>query len=35
VVDDIRFVETASMPPYHDVPAEPVVIESVEIIDAG
>lgn len=32
VVDDIRFVETTSMPPYHDVPVEPVVIESVEIV---
>ena len=34
VVDEIRFVETASMPPYHDVPVEPVVIERVEIISA-
>lgn len=31
VVDEIRFVETSSQPPYHDVPVEPVVIESVEI----
>lgn len=34
VVDEIRFVETTSMPPYHDVPVEPVVIEGVEIIEA-
>lgn len=34
VVDEIRFVETTSMPPYHDVPVEPVVIEQVEILDA-
>ncbi len=34
VVDEIRFVETTSNPPYHDVPTEPVVIESVEIITA-
>lgn len=34
VVDEIRFVETTSFPPYHDVPAEPVMIESVEIVTA-
>jgi cyclophilin family peptidyl-prolyl cis-trans isomerase len=34
VVDEIRFVETTSQPPYHDVPVEPVVIESVEIFAA-
>lgn len=34
VVDEIRFVETGSMPPYHDVPVEAVVIESVEILSA-
>lgn len=34
VVDEIRFVETTSQPPYHDVPAEPVMIESVEIVPA-
>lgn len=34
VVDEIRFVETTSAPPYHDVPVEPVVIESVEILTA-
>lgn len=34
VVDEIRFVETGSQPPYHDVPVEPVVIESVEILSA-
>lgn len=33
VVDEIRFVETTTMPPYADVPVEPVVIEKVEIID--
>jgi cyclophilin family peptidyl-prolyl cis-trans isomerase len=32
VVDNIRFVETTSFPPYHDVPAEPVIIESVEVV---
>ena len=31
VVDDIRFVETSTVPPYADVPKEPVIIESVEI----
>lgn len=34
VVDEIRFVETTSQPPYHDVPVEPVIIESVEIVAA-
>ena len=33
VVDDIRFVKTTTMPPFSDVPVEPVVIERVEIID--
>jgi peptidyl-prolyl cis-trans isomerase B (cyclophilin B) len=33
VVDNIRFVETQSQPPFSDVPVEPVVIESIEIID--
>ena len=33
VVDEIRYVETTSQGPFSDVPAEPVVIESVEIID--
>jgi len=33
VVDAIRFVETTTVPPYSDVPVEPVIIESVEIID--
>ena len=33
VVDEIRFVETATIPPHADVPKVPVVIESVEIID--
>lgn len=32
VVDEIRFVETTSSPPFHDVPVEPVVIESVEVV---
>ncbi len=33
VVDGIRFVATTTRPPYSDVPVEPVVIESVEIIE--
>jgi peptidyl-prolyl cis-trans isomerase B (cyclophilin B) len=33
VVENIRFVETQSQPPFSDVPVEPVVIESIEIID--
>ena len=33
VVDEIRFVETANKAPYSNVPVEPVVIESIEIID--
>jgi len=32
VVDEIRYVETGSNPPYSNVPTVPVVIESVEII---
>ena len=32
VVDNIRFVETASSPPFNDVPKVPVVIESIKII---
>ena len=32
VVDDIRFVETTTIPPYADVPVTAVVIEDVEII---
>jgi len=32
VVEDIRFVETTTVPPYSDVPVEPVIIESVDII---
>ena len=32
VVDQIRSVETTSSPPFSDVPKEPVVIESIEII---
>ena len=32
VVEDIRFVETTSTPPFSDVPKVPVVIESIEII---
>jgi hypothetical protein len=31
VVEDIRFVETTSAPPFSDVPKVPVVIESIEI----
>jgi cyclophilin family peptidyl-prolyl cis-trans isomerase len=33
VVDEIRFVETTTKPPYSDVPVEPVIIESVEILN--
>ena len=33
VMDDIRFIETASKGPYQDVPVKPVLIESVDIID--
>lgn len=33
VVDEIRFVQTSSQPPFSDVPVEPVVIENVEIIE--
>ena len=32
VVDEIRFVQTATKPPFSDVPVEPVTIDSVEII---
>lgn len=32
VVDEIRFVETASRGPHQDLPVEPVVIERVEIL---
>lgn len=32
VVDEIRFVQTATKPPYSNVPVEPVIIESVSII---
>lgn len=32
VVDKIRFVETKTVPPYSDVPVEPVVINSVDVI---
>lgn len=31
VVDDIRFVETTRVGPHGDVPAEPVIIEKVEV----
>ena len=31
VVEQIRYVETTSQPPFSDIPVEPVVIESVEI----
>jgi cyclophilin family peptidyl-prolyl cis-trans isomerase len=34
VVEEIRFVETTTFPPFSDVPKEPVVIERVEIIGA-
>ncbi len=33
VVDQIRFVQTTTNPPYSDVPVDPVIIEQVEIID--
>jgi peptidyl-prolyl cis-trans isomerase B (cyclophilin B) len=33
VVDNIRFVATETKSPMSDVPVEPVIIESVEIID--
>ena len=33
VVDDIRFVQTHRVGPYSDVPVEPVVIESVEVLE--
>jgi len=32
VVEEIRFVETSSAPPFSDVPSVPVVIESIKII---
>ncbi len=32
VVDKIRFVETKTVPPYSDVPVEPVVINSVDVV---
>jgi cyclophilin family peptidyl-prolyl cis-trans isomerase len=35
VVDQIRMVETKSLPPYSDVPVVPVVIERVQIIKPG
>jgi cyclophilin family peptidyl-prolyl cis-trans isomerase len=35
VVDQIRKVETKSLPPYSDVPVVPVVIERVQIIKPG
>ncbi len=33
VVDDIRFVQTDRKPPFSDVPVEPVIIESVTIVE--
>ncbi len=35
VVESIRFVETKTVPPYSDVPVEPVIIESVDVITAN
>jgi cyclophilin family peptidyl-prolyl cis-trans isomerase len=32
VVDKIRFVETRTVPPYSDVPVEPVLINSVDVV---
>ena len=33
VVDDIRFVQTTTKPPFSDVPVEPVIIEQVMILE--
>ena len=33
VVDDIRFVQTGRKPPFSDVPVEPVIIESITIVE--
>ena len=33
VVDDIRFVQTTTQPPFSDVPVEPVIIETVTILE--
>ena len=33
VVDDIRFVQTTRVGTYSDVPAEPVIIEEVRVVD--
>jgi len=33
VVDNIRFVQTTSKPPFSDVPAEPVIIEQIRIVE--
>ena len=33
VVDDIRFVQTTTSPPFSDVPVEPVIIEQVTIVE--
>jgi cyclophilin family peptidyl-prolyl cis-trans isomerase len=33
VVDDIRFVQTTTRPPFSDVPVEPVIIETVTILE--
>ena len=33
VVDDIRYVQTTSKPPFSDVPVEPVIIEQVRIVE--
>jgi len=35
VVDAIRLVETAAVPPHADVPKSPVIIEAVEIVKPG
>ncbi len=32
VVESIRFAETRTVPPYSDVPIEPIMIESVEVV---
>ncbi|MEJ2400884.1 MAG: peptidylprolyl isomerase [Xanthomonadales bacterium] len=33
VVDDIRFVPTTRVGPYSDVPAEPVIIEEIRVVE--
>jgi len=35
VVDEIRFLETKTVPPYSDVPVAPVTINSVEVLSSA